>query len=57
MIASCGALGLDYERATLGEYAEAVEAHNEAQAGPGKDRPEPASDEFRAFMRGRFGRG
>ena len=57
MIASCGTLGLDYERATLGEFSEAVEAHNEVSAGPAKDKPEPASDDFKAFMRGRFGRG
>lgn len=56
MIASCGTLGLDYECVTLGEFAEAVEAHNEQGAGPSKDQPEPASDDFKAFMRGRFGR-
>lgn len=55
MIASCGALGLDYERVTMGEFAEAVEAHNETM--PSGDKPEPASEEFRTFMKGRFGKG
>lgn len=56
MIASCGALGLDWRTVGLGEFQEAVAAHNAAHAGGG-DKPEPASPEFRAFMRGRFGRG
>lgn len=35
---------------------EAVEAHSAANVRQAKDRPEPASDEFRALMRRGFGR-
>jgi hypothetical protein len=54
VIASCGVLGLDYNTIGLGEFEEAVEAHNEA---PSADKPEPASPEFRSFMRDTFKRG
>ena len=52
MIASCGALGLDWERTSLSMFIEGVEAHN-ASMSPDKDR-EPASPEFRDFMRRHF---
>lgn len=29
MIVNCGVLGLDYERASLSDYLEALSAHNE----------------------------
>ena len=51
MIASCGVLGLDWERVTRGEFLDAVAAHNRAQQ---PDKPEPASAEFRGFMKGLF---
>lgn len=51
MIASCGTLGLDYATVGLGEFLEAVEAHN-ASSDPGK--PEPASPAFREMMQGIF---
>lgn len=54
-MASCGSLGLDYAVIGLGEFLEAVEAHNEQ--GQTADKPEPASADFQAFMRGQFGRG
>lgn len=51
MIASCGQLGLDWRETTLGEFMEAVEAHNVAHD---SSKPEPATPEFRNFMRGMF---
>jgi hypothetical protein len=50
-------LRLDWRDVGAGELAEAVEAHNAVNSGPAKDAAEPASAEFRAFMKGRFGRG
>jgi hypothetical protein len=55
VIASCGVLGLDWRDVGAGEFAEAVEAHNAASSGPSRD-AEPASPEFRAFMRAKFKR-
>lgn len=40
MIANCGQLGLDYERVSLGEYAEALEAHNMASEEGDKSKPD-----------------
>ena len=51
MISSCATLGLDYHAVGLGEFLEAVEAYNESSQ---PDKPEPASDDFRQFMRERF---
>lgn len=53
MLASCGVLGLDWEEVSLSMYFEAVEAHN-SDGGSGAGAP---TDEFKDFMRGRFGAG
>lgn len=47
-------MGLDFNTIGLSEYYEAVEAWNDQEAGPQRDRPEPATDEFKAFMKDRF---
>lgn len=52
-MASCGVLGLDWQTVTRGEFLDAVAAHNRAQQ---PDKPEPASEEFREFMKGLFKR-
>ena len=39
VLATCGALGLDWERVGLGEYAEAVEAHNNQHSGRPQTEP------------------
>lgn len=36
LLASCGQLGLDWERATLAEFWEALEAHNAGIEGQGE---------------------
>jgi len=46
-------LGLDWGDVTLGEFLEAVEAHNETGQ---PDKPEPASSDFREFMKAQFKR-
>lgn len=51
MIANCGGMGLDYRDISLGEYLEALEAHNEAHAAPGSDSRGPADPErLRRFV-------
>lgn len=50
ILANCGELGLDWERITLGEYFEALEAHNEAAPG---EKPEPDLDRLRKFKEAR----
>lgn len=46
-------MGLDYHRASLSDYMEAIEANNERMT-PDKGGHEPASPEFRQMMQGIF---
>ena len=46
-------MGLDWERASLSDYMEAIEANNERMA-PDKGAHEPASPEFQEQMKGIF---
>jgi len=55
VLASCGALGMDWERTSLSMFMEAVEAHNAPT--DGKPSASDMSDDFRSFMRGRFAQG
>lgn len=50
IFANCGKLGLDPERVTLGEYFEALEAHNEAVE---PDKKTPDLDRLREFKAAR----
>lgn len=58
MIANCGGIGLDWKDLSLGEYLEALEAHNDAHASPGS---EPKStgdlDRLRRFVEAHRGAG
>lgn len=49
MLANCGQLGLDWERLSLGEYVEALEAHNAAS----DPKPEADMDRLRRFKAAR----
>lgn len=49
MIANCAELGLDWQQASLSDYLEAIEAHNEASS-PQPERKEP-SDWMRNAIR------
>ncbi|WP_155738159.1 hypothetical protein [Sphingobium yanoikuyae] len=53
MIANCGQLGLDYRAVSIGEYFEALEAHNDAAgADSGKGGGDP--DKLAAVMAARM---
>jgi len=51
VIANCGGIGLDWKDLSLGEYLEALEAHNEAHAAPGSEPRQPGDPErLRRFV-------